>query len=105
LTYRKKGFITSGRDRARAFVSTLLISLKAFSCSFPILKVPFFPLCGFIEGFGQEGVVRDPDLAKTCGSQKLSDLLAGLGGWDGQTASFLSGQACIALGTGESQGI
>jgi hypothetical protein len=65
-----------------------LISLKAFLVPYPILRVPVLPLSGFIEGFGQEGVVRDPDLAETCSSQKLSDLPEGLGGWDGTDSLF-----------------
>jgi hypothetical protein len=40
-TYRKKAFITSGKHKAGAFVSALLISLKAFSYSSPI---PWFPV-------------------------------------------------------------
>jgi hypothetical protein len=39
-------------------------------------------------GVGQEGVVRDPDSAETCRSQKLSDLPVGLGGWNGTDSLF-----------------
>jgi hypothetical protein len=39
-------------------------------------------------GFGQEGVVRDPDLAETCSSQKLPDLPAVLGGWNRTNSLF-----------------
>jgi hypothetical protein len=58
-------------------VSALLISLQTFSCSSSHSKGSL--LCGFIEGFGQEGVVRDLDSAETCSSPKLSDLLVSLG--------------------------
>jgi hypothetical protein len=33
-------------------------------------------------------VVRNPDSTETCSSQKLSDLLAGLRGWNGTDSLF-----------------
>jgi hypothetical protein len=51
-----------------------------------------------IEGFGQEGVVRDPDLAETCGSQKLPDLPVSLRGWDGTDSLFpLGAEPALSL--------
>jgi hypothetical protein len=50
---------------------------------------PFSPLCELIEGFGQEGAVRYPDLTETCGPPKFSDLPVGLRGWDGTYSLFL----------------
>jgi hypothetical protein len=41
-----------------------------------------------MEGSGQEKVVRDPDSAETCGSQKLSAWPLGLGGWNGTDRLF-----------------
>jgi hypothetical protein len=38
--------------------------------------------------FGQEGVVRYPNSTETCGSQKFSDLSAGLRVWDGNDSMF-----------------
>jgi hypothetical protein len=77
-----------------------LISLKAFSCSSSHIKGSCSPpLCGFIEGFGQEGVVRNPDLAETCDSPKLSDLLAGLGGQYGTDSLFpLGAEPVLTVG-------
>jgi hypothetical protein len=74
-----------------AFVSAFFISLKAFSSPFPILKAPVLPLCGFIEWFGHEGVIRDPDLVETCGSPKLLICQWVLGAGMEHTACFLSG--------------
>jgi hypothetical protein len=65
-----------------------LITLKAFSYFSPILRIPIHPLCGFIEEFGQEGVVRDPDLVENYGSPKLSDLPVGFGGRNGTDFLF-----------------
>jgi hypothetical protein len=57
------------------------------------------PLYGFIKGFGQEGVVRDPDSSETCGSLKLSDLLVGLRDWDGTDSLFpLRAKPALPLG-------
>jgi hypothetical protein len=54
----------------------------------PYQRLLFSSLCGFIEGLGQEGVVRYPDSTETYGSQKFSDLSAGLRGWDGINSLF-----------------
>jgi hypothetical protein len=78
-----------------------LISLKAFSYSSRkgTIGLPFFPLCGFIEGFGQEGVVRDPDSAETSHSPKLSELPASLKGWDETGSLFpVMGKPVLPLG-------
>jgi hypothetical protein len=70
----------------------------------PYKRLTFPLLFGFIEGFGQEGVVRDPDSAETCSSPKLSNVLAGLRGWDG-TDSLIPLRAEPAFPrTSESQG-
>jgi hypothetical protein len=85
-----------------------LISLKAFSCSSPLLHTKGSCSPPFVasEGFAQEGVVRDTDLAEICSSQKLSDFPGrsqGLG-WNIQPVSS-QGWDCIAPGTGESWGV
>jgi hypothetical protein len=49
-TYRKKGFIRSGKPRAGVFVSALLISLKAFLLLCPYYGFQFSPICGFFKG-------------------------------------------------------
>jgi hypothetical protein len=54
----------------------------------PYKRLLFSPLCGFIQHFDLEGVVRDPDSAEVCSSQKLSNLLVGLTGWDGTYSLF-----------------
>jgi hypothetical protein len=64
-----------------------------FSKVFPLFLslyqgFPFSPLCYFVEGLNQERVVRDPDSVETHSSQKLSDLLADLGGWHGTDSLF-----------------
>jgi hypothetical protein len=65
-------------------MSACFISLKAFILFLsPFQRLPFSLLCGLIEGFGHEGVVRDPGSTETYGSQKFSDLLVGLRGWNG----------------------
>jgi hypothetical protein len=80
-------------------VSSFLISLKAFLVHFPYQRLPFSPLCGLIEGFGQEGVVRDPDSTETCGSQKISDLPMGVRGCDGTYSLFpLWAEPALSLG-------
>jgi hypothetical protein len=57
------------------------------------------PTLCFIEEFGQEGVVRDPDSAETCSSPKLSDLLVGLRGWDRtDSLSPLRAEPALPLG-------
>jgi hypothetical protein len=95
-TYRKNGFITTSRPRARTFVSALLIFLKAFSYSSSHTKPSHSPtLCGCIEGFGQEGVVRGPDLAGTCSSPKLPDLWVGLGACNGADSLFPLGAKLV----------
>jgi hypothetical protein len=72
---------------------------KGFLLFLSIPSLVVSPLCGFIEGFGQEGVVRDPDPTETCGSPKFSDLLAGLRGQDGTYSLFpLRAELVLPLG-------
>jgi hypothetical protein len=68
-TCRKKGFITSGRPRAGAFVSALLIFFKGlFLFLSPYHGFLLSPLCGLIKGFCQEKVIGDPDPVEICSS-------------------------------------
>jgi hypothetical protein len=65
----------------------------------PYKRLLFSPLCGFIQHFDLEGVVRDPDSAETCSSPKLSDLLVGLRGWDRtDSLSPLRAEPALPLG-------
>jgi hypothetical protein len=84
MDIQEKGLHYFQQAQSRGICECPLDFFKGF------LLFPFSPLCGFIEEFGQERAVRDPDTAETCSSQKLSDLPAGLKGLDG-TACFFSG--------------
>jgi hypothetical protein len=65
-TYRKKGFIMSGRPRSGAFVSALLIPLKAFSYSSSKIMSSYSPpFMASYRGFADR-VIGDPDSAEIC---------------------------------------
>jgi hypothetical protein len=82
-------------------ICDLLISLKAFSCSSFILRVPVLPTWWLHRGVWLKGVVRNPDSAETCGSQKLICQWVWGTGME-LAACFLSGLSCAIPATGES---
>jgi hypothetical protein len=96
----------AGLDQGHLWVLPWFLSRLLFVLPLLLRKGSHSPptLCGFIEQFGQKGIVRDPDSAKTHSSQKLSDLLVGLGVYHGTDKLFpLRDKSVLPLGQVKSE--
>jgi hypothetical protein len=90
MDIQEKGLHHMWQAQSRGICKCLLDFFKDFLLlPPPYQRLPLSPFCSFIEWFGPEGVVRDPDSAETCSSQKLSNLPAGFRGWNGTYSLFL----------------
>jgi hypothetical protein len=66
MDIQEKGLHHIQQAQSRDIDECLLDFFKGFLLiPLPYQRLPFSPLCGFIEGFGQEGVVKDPDSTET----------------------------------------
>jgi hypothetical protein len=97
-THRKKGFITSGRPTAKAFVCPLNFFEGLFLFLSPYHGFLFSLFYDFIKGFCQESVIGDPDLAEICRTVNSSWGSE----WNRQPVSS-QGPVYVVLMTGEAQ--